>query len=123
VTLEARIAFVVFFFVVWCLIGLVPWAIAAVWTRGRGALMALPTALVGAAAFGVLIPVLGQRDLTGFLISLPSALAGGALGAVAGVVLDRQLWKTRARTEELPAEPAVADSGATPEEPTPPAGP
>jgi hypothetical protein len=123
VTLEARIAFVVFFFVVWCLIGLVPWAIAAVWTRGRWALMALPLALAGAAAAGVLVPVLGQRDLTGFLISLPSALAGGALGAAAGVMLDRQLWKVRGQAKEEPQEPAVADAGTTPEERTPTAGP
>ena len=52
-TTEARIAFVLFFFAVWCFLGLIGWAIAAVIVRGRGALPALPLALAAACAASV----------------------------------------------------------------------
>lgn len=91
VTLEARVAFILFFFLVWCLLGLIPWAVAAVMSRGRGALFALPLALAAAAAAGVFIPLVGLRDATGFFLSLPAALVAGALGAFAGIRLARRL--------------------------------
>ena len=91
VTLEARLAFILAFFAVWIILGLLPWTLAAVLTRGRGALPALPLALAGAAAGGVLIPLLGLRDTLGFLLSLPAALAGGALASAAGIALARRL--------------------------------
>ncbi len=90
-TLEARLAFILFFFALWCLLGLFPWAIAAVLARGRGALLALPLALAGAAAAGVLVPLLGLRDALGFTLSLPAALGGGALASAAGIALARRL--------------------------------
>ena len=90
-TTEARIAFLIFFFGVWCFLGLFPWAAAAVLTRGRGALLALPLALAGAAAGGVLVPALGLRDATGFSISLVTALAGSALASAGGIALARRL--------------------------------
>ena len=90
-TLEARISFVLLFFALWCILGLLPWAVAAVLSRGRGALLALPLALAGAAASGVLVPLLGLRDALGFFISLPAALGGGALTSAAGIALARRL--------------------------------
>ena len=90
-TLEARLAFVLFFFALWCLLGLLPWALAAVLTRGRGALLALPLALAGAAAGGILVPILGLRDAFGFFLSLPVALAGGALASAAAIALGRRI--------------------------------
>ncbi|MDO8617117.1 MAG: hypothetical protein Q7T33_15510 [Dehalococcoidia bacterium] len=90
-TAEGRVAFVLFFFLVWCFLGLVPWTIAAVIARGRGALLALPLALAAAAALGVSVPLAGLRDAGGFFLSLPAALLGGALGAFAGIALSRRL--------------------------------
>src|SRR3989304_2859398 len=58
-TFEARLLFVLFFFVIWCVLGLFPWALAAVLSRGRGALLAPPLALAGAAPAGVLVPPAG----------------------------------------------------------------
>jgi hypothetical protein len=92
---EARLAFIVFFFLCWMVVGLLPWVICAVVVRGRGALPALPLALGGAAAAGVLVPAIGLRDFSGFLISLLTAVIGGAAGAVAGVVFDRYMQRVR----------------------------
>ncbi len=90
-TTEARLGFIAFFFLVWCFLGLIPWTVLAVFVRGRGALLALPLALAGAAAAGVAVPLLGGRDATGFFVSLATAGLGGALGAVAGIALARRL--------------------------------
>ncbi len=105
-TFEARLAFILFFFAVWCFLGLFPWAIAAVLSRGRGALLALPLALAGAAAAGVLVPLLGLRDTLGFLLSLPAALAGSALASAAGIAITRRLTATVPSTppSDPPAE-------------------
>ena len=97
-TLEARLAFILFFFALWCALGLIPWALAAVVSRGRGALPALPLALAGAAAAGVLVPLVGLRDATGFLISLATAFAGGAIASILGAALGRRLWPPSAGT-------------------------
>ncbi len=91
VTEEARLAFILLFFLIWCVLGVIPWAVAAVWTRGRGALLALPLALAGAAAAGVFLPLVGWRDTTGFFLSLPAALAGSALASAAGIAASRRL--------------------------------
>ena len=90
-TVEARLAFVFFFFLVWCLMGLLPWALASVLVRGRGALLALPVALAAASAAGVLVPVAGLDDATGFFISLITAFTGGSLGSAAGIAFARRL--------------------------------
>jgi len=84
-TFEARVAFVVFFFAVWLFFGLMAWAAVAVLRRGRGALVALPLALLGAAVAGMLVPVLGWQNAAGFFVSLCAATAGGFAGAIAGV--------------------------------------
>lgn len=95
-----------FFFAVWCLLGLIPWALAAVLVRGRGALRALPLALAAAAAAGVAVPLAGLRDATGLLVSLPAAVAAGALGAAAGIRLARR-WQAVARpTQDDPGQPS-----------------
>jgi len=91
VTFEARLAFIAFFLLCWCVLGLIPWALAAVWVRGRGALLALPLALAGACAAGVLVPLLGQRDAKGYFLSLGTALAGSAIGSAAGIAFSRRL--------------------------------
>ncbi len=90
-TLEARLGFILLFFAIWFVMGLIPWAIAAVLTRGRGALLALPLSLAGAAAAGVIVPLVGQRDAFGFFLSLPAALVGGALASAAGIRFARRL--------------------------------
>ena len=95
VTVEARLAFIFFFFITWCVLGIIAWAAAAVWARGRGALLALPLALAAAAASGVLVPLVGFRDTTGFFLSLPAALLGGAVASVAGIAVSRRLSGVR----------------------------
>jgi uncharacterized membrane protein YeaQ/YmgE (transglycosylase-associated protein family) len=101
-TIEARLAFIAFFLICWSLLGLIPWALAAVWRRGRGAILALPLALAGACAGGVLVPFLGRRDLTGFLISLLAALIGSGTASAGGIAFSR--WISAAR----PAPPRRA---------------
>jgi hypothetical protein len=90
-TIEARLAFIAFFLICWTLLGLIPWALAAVWRRGRGAILALPLAVAGACAGGVLVPFLGRRDLTGFLISLLTALIASGAASAAGITLSRRI--------------------------------
>jgi len=89
VTVEARLAFLLFFFLVWGVLGLLPWVAAALWRRGRGVLLALPLAPLGGMGAGVLTPLLGADDARGFLLSLAMAFLGGALATAAGVFLER----------------------------------
>lgn len=86
-TFEARIAFVLLFFALWGFLGFLPWSVAAVLRRGRDVLPALPVAVAAACVAGVLVPLLGARDTTGFVVSVPVAFAGGVTGTVAGVAL------------------------------------
>lgn len=90
-TFEARLAFVAFFLLCWCVVGLIPWALTAVWVRGRGALLALPLALGSACAAGILVPLLGQRDAKGYFLSLGTALVGSVVGSAAGIAFSRRL--------------------------------
>jgi len=98
-TTEARAAFVLFFFAVWCFVGFIPWAIAAVAARGRGALAALPIALAAACAAGVAIPLIGLDYFRGFLISLVVAFIAAAVGSVAGIRIAQRLWPVRPANE------------------------
>lgn len=102
-TFEARLAFVAFFLLCWCIVGLIPWALVAVWVRGRGALPALPLALASACAAGILVPLLGQRDARGYFLSLATALVGGAIGSAVGIAFSRRLSVAK----HLPERPAV----------------
>ena len=86
-TFEARLILVLLFFALWGFLGFLPWSFAAVIRRGRHVLPALPLALAAASVAGVLVPLLGARDLGGFLVSIGAAFAAGVLGTVAGVAL------------------------------------
>ena len=101
-TPEARLAFVLFFFAVWCFLGLIAWAIAAVVARGRGALPALPLALGAAAAAGVAVPLAGLEDAAGFFLSLATALLAGAVASIFGIRLARKLWPEQAPAGSAP---------------------
>lgn len=90
-TVEARIAFVVFFFLCWTVMAILPWSAVAVYVRGRGGLLALPLAILAGWAAGVFIPLVGWRDVGGFFASLGTAFIAGLMGAVAGVVVARRL--------------------------------
>src|SRR5687767_5718207 len=94
-TPEARLAFVLFFFAVWCFLGLIVWAIAAVISRGRGALPVLPLVLAAAGAAGVAVPLVGLDDARGFFISLAAAVVAGAITSLTGMRLARKLWPDR----------------------------
>ena len=86
-TFEARLIFVLLFFALWTFLGFLPWSFAAVICRGRHVLLALPLALAAASLAGVLVPLLGARDETGFLLSIATAFLGGVVGTVAGILL------------------------------------
>ena len=90
-TFEARLIIVLLLFALWGLLGFLPWSFAAVIRRGRHVLLALPLALATASLAGVLVPLIGPRDETGFLLSIATAFAGGILGTGAGVALARRL--------------------------------
>ena len=99
VTSEARLAFIAFFLFCWCVLGLIPWSIAAAWVRGRGALLALPLALTAACAAGVAVPLLGQKDAKGYFLSLATAAIGSAIGSAAGIAFSRRLSSATAAPE------------------------
>jgi hypothetical protein len=87
VTFEARLIFVLLFFALWSFLGFLPWSFAAVIRRGRHVLPALPLALAAACVAGVLVPLIGARDQTGFLLSIATAFVGGVVGTAAGITL------------------------------------
>ena len=109
-TPEARLAFVLFFFAVWCFLGLITWAVAAVVARGRGALPALPLALAAASAAGVAIPLAGLDDAAGYFLSLATALLAGAFGSVAGITLARKLGTDGLSTDAARSKVARAQT-------------
>ena len=90
-TFEARLIIVLLYFALWGVLGLLPWAFAAAARRGRDVLPALPIAVAAAWLAGVLVPLIGGRDETGFLVSIGTAFAGGVAGTAAGVALSVHL--------------------------------
>ena len=90
-TFEARLIIVLLYFALWGFLGLLPWTFAAVARRGREVLPALPVAVATAWLAGVLVPIVGARDQTGFLVSIATAFAGGVAGTAAGVALSVRL--------------------------------
>jgi len=90
-TFEARFAFVVFFFLCWTIVALLPWVVTAILVRGRGAIVALPLAVLAAWAGGVLVPLLGWRDMTGFFVSLAAAVLAAGAGSAGGIAFARRL--------------------------------
>ena len=71
----------------WEPLGLLPWAVALIAARGRGALVALPFALAAGIGGGAFVPALVADDGFGLGISLLTALAAGAV--VSTVVVRR----------------------------------
>ncbi len=98
-TFEARLIFVLLFFALWSFLGFLPWSFAAVIRRGRHVLPALPLALAAACLAGVLVPLIGARDETGFLLSIATAFVGGVVGTVAGVALAFRISPTAAKQD------------------------
>ncbi len=88
-TIDLKIAFLLFFFGTWAFLGMIPWLTMAIIQRGRGALLAFPLAIAGAWAAGVAVPLLGFDDVRGFFISLGAAVAGGAILSQVGFYLAR----------------------------------
>ena len=108
---EARLAFIVFFFLCWSIVALLPWAVAAVASRGRGAVWALPLAVAAAWAFGVFVPLAGWRDFGGFFASLFTALIGAALGSYAGIRVARHIDATQPAKARATLKRRSADTG------------
>jgi hypothetical protein len=101
-TFEARLAFLIFFFLCWTVVALLPWAATALYVRGRGAAIALPLAVVAAWAAGVFVPLAGWRDAAGFFVSLLAAFLAAAAGSIAGIAFARRLQAARARPAARP---------------------
>ncbi len=99
-TFEARLIFVLLVFYLWSLLGFLPWSFAAVIRRGRHVLLALPLALAAASLAGVLVPLLGARDETGFLLSTATALLGGIMGTAAGIALAVRISAPAAKQDD-----------------------
>ena len=71
----------------WGALGLLPWSVALIAARGRGALVALPFAFAAGIGGGALVPALVADDALGFGVSLLTAAASGAI--VSTVVVRR----------------------------------
>jgi hypothetical protein len=86
---DLDIIFLALLFIVWAILGFIPWLVLAVLRRGRGVLIALPLAVAGGAGGGVLVPAAGAKDEAGLLLSLGTALLGGLALALLGLRLAR----------------------------------
>jgi len=87
--IDLDIIFLALLFIMWAILGFIPWLALAVLRRGRGVLIALPMAVVGGAGGGVLVPAAGAKDETGLFLSLGTALVGGLALALLGLRLSR----------------------------------
>ena len=104
--LEARIGFILLFLLVWSIVGLIPWTVAAITSRGRGSLLLLPIVILAAIAAGIIVPLTGARGVTGFWISLITALAGAIIAATAGAALIRRLHVSEPSASKPAGRPA-----------------
>jgi hypothetical protein len=86
---DLDIIFLALLFIMWAILGFLPWLALALLRRGRGVLIALPLAVAGGAGGGILVPAAGARDETGLLLSLGTALLGGLALALLGLRLAR----------------------------------
>jgi uncharacterized membrane protein YeaQ/YmgE (transglycosylase-associated protein family) len=86
---DLDIIFLALLFIMWAILGFIPWLVLAVRRRGRGVLIALPLAIAGGAGGGVLVPAAGARDETGLLLSLVTAVVGGLALSLLGLRLAR----------------------------------
>ena len=98
-TFEARLIFVLLFFALWAFLGFLPWSFAAVIRRGRHVLLALPLALTAACLAGVLVPLIGACDETGFLVSIATAFLGGVVGTAGGIALALRISPAAAKQD------------------------
>ncbi len=87
--IDLDVIFLALLFIMWAILGFLPWLALAVLRRGRGVLIALPLAAAGGAGGGVLVPAAGARDETGLFLSLGTALVGGLALALLGLRLSR----------------------------------
>jgi len=87
--IDLDIIFLALLFIMWAILGFIPWLVVAVLRRGRGVLIALPLAIAGGAGGGVLVPAAGAKDETGLFLSLGTALVGGLALALLGLRLSR----------------------------------
>jgi len=87
--IDLDIIFLALLFIMWAILGFLPWLAVAVLRRGRGVLVALPLAVAGGAGGGVLVPAAGAKDETGLFLSLGTALLGGLALALLGLRLSR----------------------------------
>ena len=117
--LEARIGFIILFLLIWCIVGLIPWTVAAVTSRGRGSLLLLPIVLLAAVAAGIIVPLTGAKGVTGFWISLITALIGASIATIAGTALVRRLPASEPSTSNPAIRPAHRAKPPTDEELTP----
>lgn len=85
--------FVGLFVSAWLLVGLMPWLVVSVATRGNAGLGNLPLSMFAGLVGGLAVPVLGKDDLAGIWLSMaaaaivPSLLLAArrmSLGALAG---------------------------------------
>ena len=86
---DLDIIFLALLFIMWAILGFLPWLALALLRRGRGVLIALPLAIVGGAGGGVLVPAAGARDETGLFLSLGTAIVGGLALTLLGLRLSR----------------------------------
>ncbi len=77
----------------WGVCGLLPWCVALIAGRGRGALVALPMAAFTGMAGGLLVAALA-KDSAGFAVSLAAAVTAGAV--VATIAMRRARDTSRA---------------------------
>ncbi len=103
-TFEARLAFLIFFFLSWTIVAIFPWIVTALYVRGRGAALALPLAVVAAWAAGVFVPLAGMRDVTGFFVSLLAAFLAASAGSIAGIAFARRLENAHSRPAAEPGD-------------------
>ena len=86
---DLDIIFLALLFIMWAVLGFIPWLALAVLRRGRGVLIALPLAVAGGAVGGVLVPAAGAKDEAGLFLSLGTALVGGLALSLLGLHLSR----------------------------------
>jgi hypothetical protein len=86
---DLDVIFLALLFIMWAILGFIPWLALALLRRGRGVLIALPLAVAGGAGGGVLMPAAGAKDETGLLLSLGTSLIGGLALALLGLRLSR----------------------------------
>ncbi|HEY8489605.1 MAG TPA: hypothetical protein VIO14_01300 [Dehalococcoidia bacterium] len=88
--MPAALLFLAGYLALWLAAGLLAWLVPAVRRRGVGTLPLLPAALAGAVLGGLLVPLLGLRDASGVLLSIPAAFAAALASALAAGTFGRK---------------------------------